>query len=93
MFVFSARTKAQLRDVIADFSRFLQEPYSFTLSDLAYSLQVGRNGMEERLGLLAHSLEELRHKVGLVLAGFSEPMPQIFPPIFSINSGSAKVGR
>jgi amino acid adenylation domain-containing protein len=71
MFIFSARTEDQLRNVITDFYQFLQEPGSATLSDIAYSLQVGRNSMEERLGILAHSLEDLRHVLEQVLAGFS----------------------
>jgi acyl transferase domain-containing protein len=34
------------------------------LADLAYTLQVGREAMEERLALLVNSLDELREKLG-----------------------------
>ena len=38
------------------------------LADLAYTLQVGREAMEERLGLIVHSMQELKEK----LQGFIE---------------------
>jgi polyketide synthase PksN len=39
------------------------------LTDIAYTLQVGREAMEERLGLLAASLEELEAKLAGFIAG------------------------
>ena len=39
------------------------------LTDLAYTLQVGRDAMEERLGLIVHSFEELKAKLSDFIAG------------------------
>ena len=39
------------------------------LADLAYTLQVGREAMDERLALLASSMAELRRKLAAWLAG------------------------
>ncbi|MFP5394404.1 MAG: polyketide synthase dehydratase domain-containing protein, partial [Gammaproteobacteria bacterium] len=39
------------------------------LSQVAATLQLGRNAMEERLGLLVRSFDELEHKLAAVLAG------------------------
>jgi polyketide synthase PksM len=42
------------------------------LADLAYTLQIGREAMEERLGLIVSSLEELKHKLQEFLLGQTE---------------------
>ncbi|MCI4193231.1 FkbM family methyltransferase [Dickeya dianthicola] len=39
------------------------------LHSLAYTLQTGREAMNERLGLVAHTLDELQRKLSAVLAG------------------------
>ena len=46
----------------------LREPEAVNLRDLAYTLQVGREPMEERLGLIVGSLQDLEEK----LKGFLE---------------------
>ena len=41
------------------------------LRNLAYTMQIGRDAMEERLGLIVTSIEELQEK----LKGFLEELP------------------
>ncbi|MEJ2118435.1 MAG: SDR family NAD(P)-dependent oxidoreductase, partial [Alphaproteobacteria bacterium] len=42
------------------------------LPDIAYTLQVGRSAMEERLGIVARSLDELERKLGAFVSGAAE---------------------
>ncbi len=42
------------------------------LQDLAYTLQVGREAMEERLGIIVHSMQELAEKLHAFIAGNDE---------------------
>ena len=64
MIPISARTEKQLQELI---EQLIQWTYNcsdkITLQEVAYSLQVGRVAMEERLGLVACSLNELRDKL------------------------------
>jgi polyketide synthase PksN len=43
------------------------------LADIAYTLQVGRESMEERLALIVNSLEELERKLDAFVAGGGDP--------------------
>ena len=47
------------------------------LADMAYTLQVGREAMEERLALVAHSSAELADKLALFLEG-RDDVPDLF---------------
>ncbi|MEJ2622897.1 MAG: type I polyketide synthase, partial [Candidatus Thiodiazotropha sp.] len=63
--VLSAKSEAQLRQQV---SRLLvafssAEPSEFSLADIAYTLQVGREALEWRLGLLVGTLLELQEKL------------------------------
>jgi acyl transferase domain-containing protein/enoyl-CoA hydratase/carnithine racemase len=66
--VLSARNKECLRNTVQRLKEYIskelshQEP-SINLVDLAYTLQVGREAMEERLGMIVHSLKELKEKL------------------------------
>ncbi|WP_046166742.1 SDR family NAD(P)-dependent oxidoreductase [Chromobacterium vaccinii] len=68
----SARTEEQLRRKAADLLSALNvsEP---ELAELAYTLQLGREAMDERVGFLAASVAELRGQLASFVAG--EPMP------------------
>jgi acyl transferase domain-containing protein/enoyl-CoA hydratase/carnithine racemase/aryl carrier-like protein len=60
MIPLSARTPEQLRQKVADLLAFLRSATpSADLVEIAYTLQVGREAMETRLGILAGSVEEL----------------------------------
>ncbi|WP_266160111.1 SDR family NAD(P)-dependent oxidoreductase, partial [Dyella silvatica] len=72
MVVLSARNDARLREQVQQLLTFISTPLAeleIHLADLAYTLQVGREPMEERLGVIASSLAELREKLARFLAG------------------------
>ncbi|ACS85223.1 FkbH like protein [Musicola paradisiaca Ech703] len=48
------------------------------LHSLAYTLQTGREAMNERLGLVAHTLDELQSKLAAVLAGESQTVDLLY---------------
>ena len=62
--VLSARTKDQLRRKAADLLAFIGRPAAaIALQGLAYTLQVGREAMDQRLALVVGSISELAHKL------------------------------
>ncbi|HEY9131208.1 MAG TPA: type I polyketide synthase, partial [Dyella sp.] len=70
--VLSARSEERLREQVERLHAFLvarQGDSALRLDDLAYTLQVGREAMEERLGLVARSLGEARQKLESYLRG------------------------
>ena len=69
-FPLSAKTAAQLEQKARDMLAFLaQEGGRTDLASLAYTLQVGREAMDERLGVMAGSAAELAHKLQAWLDG------------------------
>ncbi|MEX2631036.1 MAG: SDR family NAD(P)-dependent oxidoreductase [Tistlia sp.] len=70
----SARSEERLRQVATDLLAFLEraDPAP-ALHDLAYTLQVGREPLEERLGLVVASLAELRQALADFLDGRDDP--------------------
>ncbi|WP_193316976.1 SDR family NAD(P)-dependent oxidoreductase [Janthinobacterium sp. FT14W] len=71
--VLSARTAAQLeqkaRDLLAFISHAMSGKVAPDLASLAYTLQVGREAMDERLGLIVGSASELLSKLQAWLEG------------------------
>ncbi len=68
----SAKTWQALQQAAQNLCDFLsREPESIDCSvhDIAYTLQVGREAMEERLGLIVESREELKGALGRFLEG------------------------
>ena len=63
MVVLSAKSEAQLRQSAEKLLQFVQGAPVPTLRDLAYTLQVGREAMQQRLGFTASSLQELADKL------------------------------
>ena len=59
----SAKTKEQLKVMANNLLRFIEEGKNISLEGLAYTLQVGRENMEERLGIITHSTEDLIKKL------------------------------
>src|SRR6266508_1723292 len=78
--VLSARTAEQLKQKACDLLDFIREKEQSTipsdkpvdLGAMAYTLQVGREGMEERLGLVVSSVEQLTEKLEAFVAGKQE---------------------
>ncbi|WP_033576304.1 FkbM family methyltransferase [Dickeya chrysanthemi] len=77
LILLSAKNDQQLRQMAAnllahvgdDAKRITAQGERAYLHSLAYTLQTGREAMSERLGLVAHSLDELQRKLSAVLAG------------------------
>jgi acyl transferase domain-containing protein len=66
----SARTAAQLRQKAGDLLEFIRTAaVAPDLSELAYTLQVGRVPMDERLGFLVTSVQQLTDKLQAYLNG------------------------
>lgn len=59
LFVLSARTSSQLVQKASELADYLIENNSINLSDLAYTLQVGRVGMPIRLAIISRDTNEL----------------------------------
>ena len=66
----SARTTEQLRARAEQLVEWLGRPEhaDLALADIAHTLQVGREAREERLGVVAHSVSDLVHRLGRFLA-------------------------
>jgi len=69
--VLSAKNEERLRERVHQLLTFLrnQPTPDSILADMAYTLQVGRDAMEERLALLAGSADELKTKLEAFLEG------------------------
>ncbi|TQV86003.1 SDR family NAD(P)-dependent oxidoreductase [Aliikangiella coralliicola] len=68
--VLSARTEAQLRQKCSELIGFIEcNESSIDLHGMAYTLQVGREAMGERLGLIVSSLTELSEKLNAFISG------------------------
>ena len=66
--VLSARNSARLEDYARTLLAHIQKR-EIELADLAYTLQVGRDPMEERLGLVVESIGQLEQKLEAFIAG------------------------
>ncbi|MEH1778399.1 MAG: SDR family NAD(P)-dependent oxidoreductase [Nostoc sp.] len=73
LIVLSAKNKDRLKEMAENFCRYLDSSNSIIdLSRLAYTLQVGRLAMEERLSLVVFNSEELREKLMDYIEGRSD---------------------
>ena len=61
LFVLSAKNNTQLLIYIEQMIRYLESDQSEKLSDLCYTLQVGREAMPERLAIIFSDVKELIH--------------------------------
>ncbi|MBO9699918.1 MAG: SDR family NAD(P)-dependent oxidoreductase [Sporocytophaga sp.] len=60
----SAKNKKQLKQIASDLLGFIErEKETINLKDLAYTLQVGREAMEDRLGFVVSSIDQLAEKL------------------------------
>ncbi|HEX8174204.1 MAG TPA: SDR family NAD(P)-dependent oxidoreductase [Pyrinomonadaceae bacterium] len=73
LILFSAQTQESLRGYAEDFLAFLAESPLHNLSDIAYTLQVGREHLEERLALVVGSPDELKVRLRSFVEGTLKP--------------------
>jgi acyl transferase domain-containing protein/enoyl-CoA hydratase/carnithine racemase/acyl carrier protein len=70
----SAKTPEQLQEKVSMLQGFLKEQGdALHLEDVSYTLQQGRDEMDERLGIMAGSISELRERLEQILAGEKFP--------------------
>lgn len=69
LIVLSAKNKARLQEVIEALLAHVVGHETLDLADLAYTLQVGRMAMDERIGLIVDSRADLIETCKAVLAG------------------------
>jgi acyl carrier protein/SAM-dependent methyltransferase len=71
MIVLSARSEGQLQECVQQLVEVLERQQwgDEQLANIAYTLQVGREGMEERLALIVASIDELKVRLKAVLQG------------------------
>jgi len=78
----SARTTTQLKKKASELLEFIEkhnplnklttEEYSIDLNAMAYTLQIGREAMEERLGFMVNSISQLAKKLHSYVSGEQE---------------------
>jgi polyketide synthase PksN len=68
VFVLSAKSEDRLKAYAALLLAYLSN-HEVELADLAYTLQIGRDAMEERLGLIVDSVDQLAQKLRTYLSG------------------------
>ncbi|MCP4132506.1 MAG: NAD-dependent epimerase/dehydratase family protein [bacterium] len=59
LFIFSARDSERLKEYLEKMKRFIRKSKSFSLCNMAYTLQIGRESMDERLAIIAKTEDEL----------------------------------
>ena len=67
--VLSARDRARLREAVSNLLSFLNRTPDLRLIDVAFTLQTGRQQMEERLAFAAGSLAEVKQHLSAFLEG------------------------
>ncbi|UII31931.1 SDR family NAD(P)-dependent oxidoreductase [Fulvivirga ulvae] len=73
----SARTEEQLKQKAIDLLDYIRkEGQSLNLADIAYTLQIGRMDMGQRLGLVANSVDQLAEKLQAFVEG--KPATNLF---------------
>jgi acyl transferase domain-containing protein len=75
LIILSAKDRDRLKEYVLRFRKFIElqmacneeKVKNMLLKDIAYTLQVGREGMEERMAVIAGSMEELIEKLNAYL--------------------------
>ncbi|KEO76200.1 MULTISPECIES: type I polyketide synthase [Paenibacillus] len=84
IFLFSAKNKDTLCHYIEEIRTFLLKPEA-NMGDIAFTLQIGREAMEERLAVVASSIGELVGKLDLYLQAKSN--------IENVHTGNVKLSN
>jgi acyl transferase domain-containing protein/NADPH:quinone reductase-like Zn-dependent oxidoreductase/NAD(P)-dependent dehydrogenase (short-subunit alcohol dehydrogenase family)/SAM-dependent methyltransferase len=88
LIVLSARNEERLKETAENLCRYLDDSNNIDLSRLAYTLQVGRLAMEERLSLIVFNSEELREKLRDYIEG-REDRAHVYHGIIQAAGGSS----
>ncbi|MDA8562037.1 SDR family NAD(P)-dependent oxidoreductase, partial [Gammaproteobacteria bacterium] len=63
LIVLTAKNLNRLKEYVNNLLDFIKTSPEINLADLAYTLQIGREGMDERLGIIVESREDLETKL------------------------------
>ncbi|MGK3961884.1 SDR family NAD(P)-dependent oxidoreductase [Sorangium sp. So ce1667] len=89
VFVFSAKSRKSLRDLAARMLSFFEEATALPLEDVAYTLQVGREAMEERIAVVAASREAILTALGAYVRDPDAPVPGLFSGRVDLDEAQA----
>ena len=79
MIVLSAKNRERLDEVVANLHAYLvSNSQTGTLSDIAYTLQIGREAMSERLGFVVRSKADLQEKLKVIIDGSEKKSSAIY---------------
>ncbi|WP_440119536.1 aminotransferase class III-fold pyridoxal phosphate-dependent enzyme [Paenibacillus sp. QZ-Y1] len=67
LFTLSAKTHDSLYELVKKYTEFLSCNVNYTISEICYTANMGRSHFPLRIGIVAHTLEELRWKLTEVL--------------------------
>lgn len=87
LIVLSAKDPDRLRIVIERLRDFIAQNPACRLVDIAYTLQVGREALEERLAFTVNSLDELKNRMGAILDHRDPPGTVFRGTLETKNSG------
>lgn len=84
LIVLSAKNKERLQEQVQRLLDIIQQKQfsDISLSNIAYTLQVGREAMDVRLGIIASTVQELKNKLTSIVKGDE--------PIYGIYQGQVK---
>ena len=72
LFVLSAKDENRLAQMVNDYIEYFSEADESQFINTIYTLQTGREAMQERLAIVASSIKELLKKLNLVKKGFNQ---------------------
>lgn len=72
LIVLSAKNSDRLKSIVQNLISYIEEEHTINIYDLAYTLQMGREEMDERMAIPAKSSNELKLKLHSYLQGKTE---------------------
>ncbi|MGD6960812.1 SDR family NAD(P)-dependent oxidoreductase [Fictibacillus phosphorivorans] len=88
--VLSAKNKDSLIVYAQSYIRFLENNLELSLEDLTFTLQHGRQAMEERLSFIAHSTEQMASKLKLAIERLKDQQDRDYKGIYTGSIYSKK---
>ena len=89
--ILSAKTQSALESYAKSFLDFIEKHPDINIFDLAYTLQVGREGMEYRLAIEVQSLKELGEKLKSYLSDKKNTIENLYQGQVKKNDNSSSV--
>ncbi|MBI4649860.1 SDR family NAD(P)-dependent oxidoreductase [Candidatus Desantisbacteria bacterium] len=93
VFVLSAKNEKQLKEYAEKMVKFFDRAFDkkeVTIANIAYTLQVGREAMEERLALIVSSIQDLKEKLSQYAQG-AEHIENVYRGNVKANKGISEL--